>query len=382
MRELTVIYTHGSLEYFSPPVLLRPMFFVFRYIMVCLLCAFSVHTGVNASVTKTLKILTWEAYLSPSVIALWEQKTAVKIELILFDNDQRRNDIMNKNYGNIDIVILDEVSSRYFGEKQQLIPINNDNLSNLSNIEAKWLRQCGDYSSPYFWGTLGLAYRKDILKTPPTSWQDIIHPADYLSGHIAMSKDYTDLFLPSLFLRGESITSAKESVLKEIYSELLEQVKHILTFEYPVSYLNQQPVANELYLTMAYSGDEISLNNITHSDSWAFVIPQEGTIIWTDCLAVSATSKQQTLALEFIDFLYQPEIAALNTLETGFSTANREAYEQLLKQGKINQSHYPNTDILAKIQFYSTKDVLNVYERSRITQSIVKRFNQLKSEKK
>lgn len=358
------------------------MLFAFRYFIITLLCVFSEDVKANDSATKTLKILTWQAYLSSSVIALWEQQTTVKIEQILFDNDQRRNDIMNKNYGNIDIVILDEVSSRYFGEQQQLIPINGNNVANIANIETKWRRKCGDYSSPYFWGTLGLVYRKDILKTPPTSWQDILHPKDYLSGHIGMSKDYSDLFLPSLFMRSETIANVNQPMLKDIYRELLEQVRHILTFEYPVSYLTQQPVENDLHLAMAYSGDEISLNNITSSDSWSFVIPREGTIIWTDCIAVSATSKQQALALKFVNFLHQAEIAALNTLETGFSTVNREAYKQLLKQGKLNSSHYPSAEMLTKSQLYSTNDVLNVYERSRITQSIIKRFNQLKAEKK
>jgi len=358
------------------------MLLAFRSIIVCLLCTFSVHTGVSASVTKTLKVLTWEAYLSPSVIALWEQKTAVKIEQVLFDNDKQRDDIINKNHGNIDVVMIDEIASRYFGNKQQLLPINADNVKNITHIDPKWLRQCGDYSSPYFWGTLGLVYRRDILITPPTSWQDIIKPSAYLSGHIAMFKDYSDLFLPSLFLREETIASVKKTEWKEIYQELLAQVNHVLTFEYSVSYLKQQPFANELYLAMAYSGDEITLNKLTNSDRWEFVIPQEGTLIWADCLAVTVASKQQTLALEFINFLNQPDIAAMNAVDTGFSTVNRVAYELLTEQNKIYPSHYPDTATLAKSQFYSTDDVLNVYERSRITQSIVKRFNQLKSAEK
>jgi len=358
------------------------MSFAFRYLMVTLLCVFSVHVQANSSETKTLKLLNWEDYLSPDVIALWEQQTAVKIEQILFDNEQRRNELMNKDYGNIDVVILDEVSSRYFGEKGKLLRLNEMNVSNISHIDTRWIRQCGQHSIPYFWGTLGLAYRKDIVTTAPTSWLDIIHPDDYLSGHIAMSKDYSDLFLPSLFLRGETIVSAKKAVLKDIYHELLEQVQHILTFEYPLSYLNQQPVANELYLAMVYSGDEVSLNKKSNSDSWAFVVPQEGTIVWADCLAVSASSKQQALALKFINFLNQADIAAMNSFDVGSPTVHKTAYQLLVKQGKINNTHYPSAEILAKSQFYSTNDVLNVYERSRITQSIIKRFNQLKVEKK
>ncbi len=344
-----------------------------------LLCAFSVQASAT---TATLKILTWEAYISSAVIALWEQKTATKIERVLFDNDKQRDDIINANHGNIDVIIIDEVASRYFGNKQLLTPINHDNVANMSHIDTRWLRQCGEYSSPYFWGTLGLLYRHDILQVTPTSWQDILQPSRELSGHIAMSKDYSDLFLPSLFMRGESISSAKKTVLKEVYYELLEQVQHILTFDYPVSYLKQQPLTNQLHLAMGYSGDEVTLNKLTNSDSWSFVIPQEGTIIWADCLAVSAGSKQQALALEFINFLNQPEIAAMNAENLGFSTVNKAAYELLVEQGMVEGTYYPSAAILAKSQFYSPADVLNVYERSRITQSIVKRFNQLQSEKK
>jgi len=350
--------------------------------MVTLLCVYSVHVQANSSETKTLKLLIWEDYLSPDVIALWEQQTTVKIEQILFDNDQRRNEIMNKDYANIDVVILDEISSHYFGEKGKLLVLNETNVIDIANIDARWTRQCGQYSIPYFWGTLGLAYRKDILKSPPTSWQDIIHPDAYLSGHIAMFKDYSDLFLPSLFLRGESIVSAKKAVFKEIYHELLDQVQHILTFEYPVSYLNLQPVANELYLAMAYSGDEVSLNKVSNSDSWAFVVPKEGTIVWADCIAVNGSSNQQTLALEFINFLNQPDIAVLNSLDVGSLTVHQTAYQSLVKQGKVNGEHYPSAEILAKSQLYSTDDLLNVYERSRITQSVIKKFNQLNREKK
>lgn len=353
-----------------------------RYFIAFLVCAFSVPQYVVAAEQKTLRILTWEAYLSPAVIALWEQQTTVKIEQILFDNDKQRDDIINSNQGNIDIAMVDEVVSRHFGNKQQLIPINIDNVANTLHLDPRRSRQCGDYSSPYFWGTLGLAYRQDKLTVPPTSWRDIVVPEAYLSGHIAMSKDYSDLFLPSLFLRGESISSVKISTLKDIYDELLAQVEHVLTFDYSISYLNKPTVANELYLAMAYSGDEISLNQISNSNNWAFRIPKEGTIIWTDCIAVTAASKQQALALAFINFLQQPDIAAMNALDTGFSTANKTAYEQLVLQGKVIQSHYPSAEIRAKSQFYSTDDVLNVYERSRITQSIIKRFNQLQGEKK
>ena len=74
----------------------------------------------------------------------------------------------------------------------------------------------------------------------------------------------------------------------------------------------------------------------------------------------------------------------MNAENLGFSTVNKTAYELLVEQGKaeVEGRYYPSAAMLAKSQFYSPADVLNVYERSRITQSIVKRFNQLQSEKK
>ena len=56
------------------------------------------------------------------------------------------------------------------------------------------------FSVPYTWGTTGLCYRSDLVKTEPTSWNDLLKPADDLKGKTTMLS--TDRWLMAAGLQG------------------------------------------------------------------------------------------------------------------------------------------------------------------------------------
>lgn len=106
--------------------------------------------GASFGYGQTLRILNWEAFLSDDSSREWESRTGATIDQVYFDNDENRN------------------------------------TPNLSHVDPQWLTQCGEYSTPYQWGTMGLVYRKDILSTPPLSWSAPLNPAAH-DLHLALS---------------------------------------------------------------------------------------------------------------------------------------------------------------------------------------------------
>ena len=75
------------------------------------------------------------------------------------------------------------VSGQYaqaLNEAGLLEPIHPELIPNLANLypEAKELAydKGNNFSVPYTWGTTGICYRTDLVKTPPTSWNDILDP--------------------------------------------------------------------------------------------------------------------------------------------------------------------------------------------------------------
>nr|VVV03215.1 Spermidine/putrescine-binding periplasmic protein [Aliivibrio wodanis] len=319
---------------------------------------------------KTLTILNWEDYLSQQVIDKWYLETGVKIEQVLFDNDEKRDHILNTGAG-IDIVIIDEVSGHHFMKQKMLASWSPGTISNSKYIEELWLNQCSDNSIPYFWGTLGLAYRSSKIARP-TSWKNILYPNDELYSRIMMMDDTSDLLLPSLFIRNASISTVTTHTLKDIYNELKQQSKFVHSYNYPISYFIGNPNDNNIYITMAYSGDEETLNKKSSFSDWKFITPKEGTIVWVDCLSVLESSKNKELAFRFINFLQRPDIALLNTLDLKNNPTNASVSKQLLLLNDNWGASLPTSKVMNLSQEYTYEDINNKYIRKRITESIIK----------
>lgn len=173
-------------------------------LLVSSLLILSMPYPAQAQNTPILTIFNWQYYLSDHVISLWEKETGVTIKQLYFDSDTKRDRTINQLLQHdIDIAILDEVAARNFSRQNRLRKLSSNlAIANKSYIPELWNSQCGEYALPYFWGTIGLIYRKDVFPEPPTSWNEILFPKPEHQGHLAMQSDYIDLLLPSLFVRG------------------------------------------------------------------------------------------------------------------------------------------------------------------------------------
>ncbi|MDP1929887.1 MAG: spermidine/putrescine ABC transporter substrate-binding protein [Gammaproteobacteria bacterium] len=338
--------------------------------MVCTTCSLGASYGNG----QTLRILNWEAFLSEDTISQWEARTGASIEQIYFDNDENRNSLLTSyDQTTIDLVVIDQVSAPVFGRRGVLLPVSAySGTPNLSHIDPQWKAQCGEYGTPYLWGTMGLAYRKDILTLPPSSWSALLNPAPELTGHIGLLEDYVDTLAPSLLKRGASVNTADESLLAEVFEELRSLLPAVLTFEYPITFVGSYPNADDLHLALAYSGDQYELNDMSGGDVWGYTIPEEGTVLWIDCLAVLANSPNKALAFDFINFINQPDVAAANSEAVFVATPNASALPLQSTAFRSNTLIYPDEATLAKSQHYDFAMANeNVRLRNRITSSLV-----------
>lgn len=333
-----------------------------------------------AKSNPTLTIFNWQHYLSDHVIALWEKETGVTIKQLYFDSDIKRDRIINQlARHDIDIAILDEVSTRNFSRQNRLHKLSDNPLvPNQSHIPELWRNQCGEYAVPYFWGTIGLIYRKDMFPEPPTSWKEILAPKPIHQGHLVMQGDYIDLLLPSLFVRDVSAHTTNQTVLKEVYQELLKQAPYVKTYEYLLTYVEQEPSrAHDIHLAMGYSGDEVTLETFTPDYKWGFHVPDEGTILWVDCLAVLNDTPNPELAARFLNFLHRPDIAALNALDLSMTTTNDQAHQHVPPYEKQRLALYPDQSLLDKAQFYSTLINTSMTLRNRISHAVIQQHRKL-----
>jgi spermidine/putrescine transport system substrate-binding protein len=320
-----------------------------------------------------LNIYLWEDTLSPKIVSDWETEHQTKINLFHFDNDDERSLLMLKSVQlPFDIVVLDNLSAQFFSRHREFEDLTH--LANRSNNDPRWNAICGPNAIPYFWGSVGIIYRKDKFEQPPTRWEDLIKPLEKHYSHIGMIEDTVETLMPALYALNYSPVTEKTEELKAAYNLMSEFNKHILTYEYAHSYVRSHQDSDNLHMAIGYSGDHYSLNRFFHSDDWGFVTPQGQAYIWIDCMAINSNSKNKPLAKAFLNYLMRPDIAARNAMDIGVATPNQKAITLLPKSYTDDDSIFVDKVRLenAIIDPELTPENLNI--RAKIINSLLNQY--------
>lgn len=324
-------------------------------------------TGLRA---ETLNLLIWEEYISENVLRRWTDETGVEVRQIFFDNGEDRDRLIADPNADIDLAILNENISALYSRNGMLVEVTEETVPSAGNSIGRWRERCFGHGIPYFWGTLGIVYRADKFETPPTSWTDILDPAPHLSGHIAMLSTYDDILTPPLILAGKSASTVNEAELKDAFETLKHQIPSVKSYDYIVTSVQDTSIGGELHMALAYSGDQFILSDIT-SQTWKYALPEEGSVLWVDCLAAMERSPRRDLAVRFLDFINQPDVAAQNAGDLSTSSTNAAALPLLPTEMRDNPEIYPSEETIAASQFYSEYPASIIQLRKRILSAIL-----------
>ncbi|KQT53291.1 hypothetical protein ASG43_18925 [Aureimonas sp. Leaf454] len=323
----------------------------------------------GGAAAETLNLLTWEKYISPRVVETWTRETGIELNQIFFDSGEDRDRIIAGGNSEIDIAVMNESVTKVFLRKGLLDAVTEATVPTIGNSVPRWRERCSGYGLPYFWGTLGIVYRADKV-TAPTSWSDLLRPAPELASHIAMMTGFDDLLTPSLILNGKSINTQAKDELQVAFATLKEQSPSVRTYNYIMSSSQDAKIGSELFMALAYSGDQFALAKSDGHD-WRYVLPKEGSVLWVDCMGVLTASKRRTAALKFLDFLNRPEISAMNAADLSLPTANAAAVPLLPAGMRDNPEVFPTQSVIDASSFYEENGAQTVQVRKRIANSLI-----------
>ncbi len=310
--------------------------------------------AVSAEPVAQLNVLTWSEYIDPDVVAEFEAAHDVKLNLSYFETDETRDDILiaadGKGY---DLILVNGLSSRIYHQRGWLAPISAADAPNLKHIDPYWLENPAGvpgYGVPYFWGTLGIAYRSDLVSQPITHWMQLFDPADELKGRIVMIKHSRDLIGMALMALGHSANSTDARELAEARTLLLKQKPSVKTYSYISLSEDSSLVKGEVLAAQMYSGDALYLREILPDIE--YVIPEDGTNLWIDYWALSAHSNSKDLAFAFLDFINEPKIAARLADYLQYPTPNLAAKKLLPPEHLDDPLINPGPDVLKRGEYY------------------------------
>jgi spermidine/putrescine transport system substrate-binding protein len=310
---------------------------------------------------QELIILNWPDYLSKEIVANFEKEHQVKIKIFYFDSSSERNKrlFLNKSQS-FDLINVSEHYLSPYIQMNWAMPLDRSLLPNLKHIEPRYLIKHPSnqlFAIPYFWGTLGIAYRQDLVSYPLTSWKQILSPSEELKNKISVIKEGFDLTAIALKSLGFPIN--------EISPEALFQAQHLLLKQksavkrYAVWYdtpLNGLLTGSEL-AGIYYSGDALSMQK--KNPNIAYILPKEGCFLWIDYWVVSPSSQNKLLAHKFLNYIMKPENAAQNSLEFNYATPNQTALQLLPKEHLENSIIFPPENIKRKCEFLQLPQDVN-----------------------
>jgi spermidine/putrescine transport system substrate-binding protein len=160
-------------------------------------------------------------------------------------------------------------------------------------------------------GFTGMAYNKNYIDKEITSFMDLFD--EQYAGKIGMFGNNADLPGLALLAVGvEPTTSTPEDWQKAADLLLQQKDSGVLRKYYVQDYL--EAFENEdIWLTMAWSGDILIDKLYYGREEFEFILPSEGGLIWTDNMCIPAHANNPVGALMLMDHYYDPQVAALLT---------------------------------------------------------------------
>ena len=307
---------------------------------------------LEAGIAKQkLVILNWDDYLDPALVKQFEQQYRVSISQSLYESDDHRDRLMKDSQGQgWDLVIVSGLMVEAYLKQAWLAPKPEVDGQFINTHWTDAFSDAKNYAVPYFWGTLGIAYRNDLVSQPITHWRQFFNPTEELTGKISLinsSRDVVGMALKSL---GHSANSTNETHLLQTHELLLKFRSSVNTLHYIDLDERSLMLTGEVVAAMMYSGDTLMLQE--HNPNITYVLPQEGGNIWVDYIGVLNSSKQKELAWQFIQFINTPENAAQLAQYINYATPNTEAQKLLPADFVSNTVIYPSKNALKKSEYY------------------------------
>ncbi len=243
-----------------------------------------------------------------------------------------------------------------------LIPLDGSLLPNFHRYAAASYQDRSydpgnKYSVPWQSGITGIGYDIDQTGREITSLQDLFS-AEF-KGKVGMFNDTEDTPNIALLALGIDPTSSTPDDWKKAADLLMKQRDGgIVRQYYGQGYIGDLQSGN-LAVTLAWSADVLQ-SQLQGYPNLRFVVPDEGGLLWTDCMCIPIGAQHPFDAITYMDFVYKPEIAAMLTDWILNVSPVPDAQQVLIGEGESsvakNPLVFPTPDMYDRLHGYRILD--------------------------
>ncbi|MBR6916796.1 MAG: ABC transporter substrate-binding protein [Clostridia bacterium] len=305
----------------------------------------------------TINVYNWGEYISVDegdgefdTNEEFEKLTGINVNYSTFATNEELYAKLRGGGTKYDIVIpSDYMISRMINE-DMFEPLDFSNIPNVEymddTIDSSY-DPTHEYSVPYMWGVVGIIYNTTLIdENDDLETWDILWDAKY-TGSILMFSSPRDAFGIAEKRLGYSYNTEDPAQIAEA-AELLKEQKPLVQ-AYVADEVFDKMGGGEAALAVYYAGDAITM--MEDNPDLEFVVPREGTNIYTDAMCIPKGALNKEAAEMYINYMCETKVALANCEYTCYSTPHTEAFEYLDEETQ-NSVSYPDEDVKAKGEVY------------------------------
>jgi spermidine/putrescine transport system substrate-binding protein len=213
-------------------------------------------------------------------------------------------------------------------EKLPLLEIPNAaNL--LADLQKPLWDPTGEFSLPWQSGMTGIAYNRRVTSRDLTTVNDLFDPA--FKGQIGMLDEMRDTV--GLVALGMNVDPSMISFddARPVFAKLTDaknsgQIRRFTGNDY-----QPQLKAGLFAACIGWSSDVVQLT--ADDPDIRFVVPNEGGMLWADTMVVPKRAGHLTAAAQWMNFVYEPAVAARITAAVQYISPCTGVAEELRKMG-------------------------------------------------
>ena len=193
-----------------------------------------------------------------------------------------------------------------------LLPLDHSQLGNFAKYASPLVKSPAydpgnRYTVAWQSGFTGIAYDPRRTGRPISSIHDLWDPA--FRGRVGMMTDLNDFGSAGLLYIGADVTNSTEDDWRRAGEALQQQKSSGNVRGYYDQHYIDALERGDIWISQAWSGDifQARASGYPHLE---FVVPEEGVMHWTDNMMIPMHASNPQSAIMWMDFYYQPEVAA------------------------------------------------------------------------
>ncbi len=211
-----------------------------------------------------------------------------------------------------------------------------------------------DHHAPWQSGMTGLGYDSAVTGEL-TSLEALWTTDDRWTGKVTFLTEMRDTFGLTMLKLGKDPSQATQADADEAAAEIQRAVDAGILRGFTGNEYAEDLVTGNVVLAMAWSGDVVAKQ--AEKETLVWQLPDEGAMLWTDNMLIPKGAQNKYTAELFIDFVYDPAIAAQIAAWVNYVTPVKGAKEVIAAEDPDladSQLIFPSEDTLSKVKIFKS----------------------------